>query len=96
MMYKLCIIVAVVVAVSAKSPRYIPDFGFRCPREMLSDLNDVSEVPKFCYDVIGDNGACLLDDMILTRDQCISFFGQAYYDDLVETQAAVDRKFDNN
>ncbi|KAK6175448.1 hypothetical protein SNE40_013911 [Patella caerulea] len=70
--------------------------GFRCPTQMLRELDDISEVPKRCFDVMTEDGDCLLDDMILTMDQCVYFFGQDYYDHLAQIQAKVDRMFNIN
>jgi len=47
--------------------------------------------PSFCYDVIDAEGACLLDDIVAPKDTCILWYGQDFYDEMVELQQEIER-----
>ncbi|XP_070191543.1 uncharacterized protein [Littorina saxatilis] len=61
--------------------------GDRCPVEMKDENG---KFPDVCYDVIDEDGACILDDIIAPKDDCIQWFGEDFYNEMVKTQQEIE------
>merc|ERR1711860_191428 len=72
-----CFSLTLIIVQSGETKRGYETLGDRCPDHFRLPSGGF---PDFCYDVMNEHGDCLLDDMELTKEQCISWHGEEFYE----------------